>query len=291
MHRIVLISSEEEIVRNGIVEGYDAVMTNGRGGGGAAGSAVYVVREAVGVNMRNPISGHIWTLAVGLMRVAPRPIEIVVAREEVDAADDDDGEEQQEEEKVVVDAVMDGGYYQLEMGGGGSAATNNNSDLSPIRANLHHLPVSPGSMSSRGSDNEDAATTTTTSRATIMRNPFDDIDRFGVDRRITFHTQSLGIKLHRSPTEGIVHILHVNNNNSDTAPSTEQQQLSTTREGPSNGHLEAGDVILEVGGVDLRGKAIGPLEWADMVHFVRHIGRPLEILDAKVAVSRVGVVM
>ena len=35
------------------------------------------------------------------------------------------------------------------------------------------------------------------------------------------------------------------------------------------------------GGVDLRNNCIGVEEWADMVHFVRHVGRPLEMVMAR----------
>ena len=41
------------------------------------------------------------------------------------------------------------------------------------------------------------------------------------------------------------------------------------------------NVILEVGGLDLRNNCIGVEEWADMVHFVRHVGRPLEMVMAR----------
>ena len=42
-----------------------------------------------------------------------------------------------------------------------------------------------------------------------------------------------------------------------------------------------GDVILEMGGMDLRNNCIGAEEWAGMVHFVRHVGRLLEMVVAR----------
>eukprot|EP00985_Skeletonema_marinoi_P025820 scaffold19323_cov73-Skeletonema_marinoi.AAC.1 len=100
-----------------------------------------------------------------------------------------------------------------------------------------------------------------------VHDPYSDPERFGMERNIIFHTESLGVKLHRCPNEGIVQIMHV-----------EQCVSEKVRGGDDNGRLEVGDVIVEVGGVDLRHKFIGPLEWADMVYFVQNVGRPLDIV-------------
>lgn len=221
----------------------------GGGGGGGIGRTMGVIEgkiqegdvvlEAAGVNMRHPISGHMWKLTVGLMKVSPRPFEVVVAEEMAV------GNEEEASDDVVNVISHTGSYYQLDTTNAGAA--------------LHQLP---------GEDSPPPHP--------AVRNPFQDVDRFGPERTITFHTESLGIKLHRSPTEGIVHILHV-------APYKPfgESNAKGPREGPDDGHLEAGDTILEVGGVDLRGKVIGTLEWADMVYFIKQVGRPLEIVVAK----------
>ncbi len=49
----------------------------------------------------------------------------------------------------------------------------------------------------------------------------------------------------------------------------------------TGGFLKPGDTILEVGGVDLRGKVIGMAEWANMVHFIKHVTRPLAMVVLK----------
>ncbi|KAL7453443.1 hypothetical protein ACHAWC_005128 [Mediolabrus comicus] len=103
-----------------------------------------------------------------------------------------------------------------------------------------------------------------------LPDPYNDPGRFGTERTIIFHTDSLGVKLHRCPEEGIVQILNIDENVSDKA-----------RGGDDDGRLEVGDVIVEVGGVDLRHKFIGPLEWADMVYFVQNVGRPLDMIVAE----------
>ncbi len=222
-----------------------------------------IVLEAAGVNMRRPISDHMWKLTEGLMKVAPRPIEIIVATEKIENVA---SEMDQDGMASVYGASVYGTYYQLELGA--NAQTTD--------ATLHHLPGEECNSDEEGEQPHPSPE--------VFRNPFQDINRFGAERRILFHTQSLGVKLHRSPSEGIVRILSVtpykpfgndaNNNNND-------DQKKPVREGPDNGHLEAGDTIFEVGGVDLRGKVIGKLEWADMVHFIKHVHRPLEIIVAK----------
>ena len=228
-----------------------------------------VVLEAAGVNMRRPISDHMWQLTEGLMKVAPRPIEIVVATE-MEGGDEDaamttktniTSEMDQDGMASVYGASVYGTYYQLEMGE--NARTTD--------ATLHQLPGEE-----RNPSEEDLQP------SEVVRNPFQDIDRFGTERRIVFHTQSLGVKLHRSPSEGIVHILTVTPYKPfGGANSNDTTDGKPAREGPDNGHIEAGDTIFEVGGVDLRGKVIGKLEWADMVHFIKYVHRPLDMIVAK----------
>eukprot|EP00579_Thalassiosira_antarctica_P012764 CAMPEP_0201908140 /NCGR_PEP_ID=MMETSP0903-20130614/335_1 /ASSEMBLY_ACC=CAM_ASM_000552 /TAXON_ID=420261 /ORGANISM="Thalassiosira antarctica, Strain CCMP982" /LENGTH=1352 /DNA_ID=CAMNT_0048442415 /DNA_START=186 /DNA_END=4244 /DNA_ORIENTATION=- len=228
-----------------------------------------VLCEAAGVNMRRPISDHMWKLTTGLMKVAPRPIEIFVAviKPATSTSDSEDNSQ-------------DGSYYQLEVGE--NATTTN--------AAMHHLPGSPGAISpgAPGAQTSPGNISTlssppaspVTAPQAAVRNPFQDADRFGPERRMIFNTESLGIKLHRSPTEGIVHILHVTPYK-PFAFGGSNRDYKPPREGPDDGHLEPGDTILEVGGVDLREKAIGIAEWADMVHFIKHVGRPLGMVVSK----------
>ena len=232
-----------------------------------------VLCEAAGVNMRRPISDHMWKLTTGLLRVAPRPIEVRVAAPRTVATEDAESDEDEG------DSVCDGSYYQLELGDSADRAN----------AAVHRLPGSPGTVAPAAAavaaspgDISALSSPPITPRTPqpAMRDPFQDAGRFGPEeRRITFHTQSLGVKLHRSPTEGIVHVLHVAPYRPFTRP--DDCDPPRVREGPDGGYLEPGDVVLEVGGVDLRGKAIGVAEWADMVHFIRQVGRPLEVVVAK----------
>ncbi|KAL7535567.1 hypothetical protein ACHAXR_006577 [Thalassiosira sp. AJA248-18] len=225
-----------------------------------------VVLEAAGVNMRRPISEHMWNLTLGLMRVAPRPIEIIVAEEVELVSNKEDSDDDEEE---VRDA--DSSYFQLEAGGA-HATVHHLSGLSPGARRSPGATTSP--LSSPGNSPGGAPTTA------VVRNPFQDLNRFGTERTLTFHTESLGIKLHRSPTEGIVHILHVTPYKPFVS-GARNDGYKPPREGPDGGFLEAGDTIFEVGGVDLREKVIGVAEWADMVHFIKHVGRPLDLVVAK----------
>jgi len=379
-----------------------------------------VVCEAAGVNMRQPISSHMWKLTLGLLKVAPKPIEIKVARErglddnimeevEEDALEREnvttaerDGHEEEEKKaemehekgdvrrlssendaicnfipphdyysslqqmdgvssrsdsinsKQVQDpnesieiqineedkddsspfelpACCDGSYYQLEITCPANfqpdSISNAIQDLntSIMSATLHHLPGSAPSSpfatsaqrtyrSEEESKEQSTNTTTSSPKHIIVRNPWIEPNRFGPERTIIFHTESLGIKLHRSPTEGIVHILHVapyfqpkkrkplflSNGSDASQPIADHggddcdEDVKPPREGPDNGFLEPGDTIMEVGGVNIRRKIIGPNEWADMVHFIKYVGRPLDMVVAKDKLftrERAGVVM
>ncbi|KAL7551955.1 hypothetical protein ACHAWF_017039 [Thalassiosira exigua] len=227
-----------------------------------------VIREAAGVNLRSPVSARMWELTQGLMRVAPKPIEVTVAEE----VKDDIGRGQGGEVGGVLNVTEEGGegreaetsYYQLDVG--------------------HMAPcASPGARSSASSNRSQLSSPSRSPGASPgapIRTYFYDPDRFGTERTVVFHADSLGIKLHRSPSEGIVHILHVNPHE-PFQPGQRNDDYQPPREGPDDGRLDPGDAIVEVGGVDLRGKVIGVAEWADMVHFVKHVGRPLEMVVAK----------
>ena len=226
-----------------------------------------VVREMAGIDARRPISEHMWKLTLGLMRVAPRPIEVVVATER----DDDDDEVEEEESRMMVDSShggWDGGggaYYQLDVKG----------------AAFQRLPggVNPVDVDEETEDGgyDDAI---------VGRDPFQDVGRFGPERRVVFLHESLGVKLHRSPEEGIVRVLGVTyaaaeGEAREGRDDSHGGSPSSYNGGGRRGKIEPGDTIFEVGGVDLRNKHIGAPEWADMVHFIKHVGRPLEMVVAK----------
>ena len=194
-----------------------------------------IVCEVASVNLRHSISEHMFKLCLALMKVTPRPIEVVVKDEETQ----DIQQQRSQAYNVAGDDV-----------------------------------VISASSPKETHDQAEQEAEVDEEHPEITCNPFDDPQRFGEERKIVFHTESLGIKLHRSPHEGIVHVLHV-------APYQPLPDSKPPREGDYGGHLEQGDTILEVGGVDLRNKVIGQAEWADMVFFVKHVGRPLDMVVAK----------
>jgi hypothetical protein len=245
----------------GISTGYVRITSINADGGMVTGDVQLndVVIEAAGVNMRRPISEGMWKLTLGLMEVAPLPLEIVVAQQVDEPADrltnQDTG---MEEEKHT-------GYYQLE------TPNKYNVVNDPVlSAKLYHLEDSCDFT--HGSPSPPTPTESPPDSALVVRNPFLDHNRFGPERNIVFRTESLGVKLHRSSTEGIVHILHV---------TSYRPPQDSTMPSPRDGDLNEGDAIMEVGGVDLRNQFIGRLEWADMVHFIRYVERPLEMVVAK----------
>jgi hypothetical protein len=172
---------------------------------------------------------------------------------------------------MMVSSVGGDSYYQLDMaygatvhklggkrGGGGTKESH-----------PHEDDVGGGEVDDNGDIDAKVPT----------RDPFKDVGRFGPERRVVFHEDSLGVKLHRSPTEGIVRVLCLLATSTSTSNSLREGVID---DDDSKGEdVEPGDVILEVGGVDLRHKHIGAEEWADMVHFVKHVGRPLEMVVAR----------
>lgn len=226
-----------------------------------------IVCEIAGVNMRRPITEHMWKLTTGLMKVAPRPIEVIVAADESPA----EGEEDEKEangalKNVSQDKAREADNVDAEI-------TQTPSLVKQAMSMWQSLNLS--ATSTKEEEQHDASDTASMSEgnedSTVqLPDPYNDPGRFGMERTIIFHNDSLGIKLHRCPEEGIVQILHIDKNVSDKA-----------RGGDDDGRLEVGDVIVEVGGVDLRHKFIGPLEWADMVYFVQNVGRPLDMIVAE----------
>jgi len=224
-----------------------------------------IVCEIAGVNMRRPITEHMWKLTTGLMKVAPRPIEVIVAAEHVSQEDEEEtlgavGNVPKKDKADNIDADITQSPSLVKQ------AMTMWQSLNLNGASKEEFHESPGNGTS------DTASLSDGNEGSIVQfpDPYNDPERFGVERKIVFHTESLGIKLHRCPDEGIVQILHVDQNVSEKV-----------RHGDDGGRLEVGDVIVEVGGVDLRHKFIGPLEWADMVYFVQNVGRPLDIVVAK----------
>ena len=226
-----------------------------------------IVCEIAGVNMRRPITEHMWKLTTGLMKVAPRPIEVIVAADESPA----EGEEDEKEANGALhnlsqDKAREADNVDAEI-------TQTPSLVKQAMSMWQSLNLS--ATSTKEEEQHDASDTASMSEgnedSTVqLPDPYNDPGRFGTERTIIFHNDSLGIKLHRCPEEGIVQILNIDENVSDKA-----------RGGDDDGRLEVGDVIVEVGGVDLRHKFIGPLEWADMVYFVQNVGRPLDMIVAE----------
>ncbi|KAL7501552.1 hypothetical protein ACHAWT_009821 [Skeletonema menzelii] len=222
-----------------------------------------IVCEIAGVNMRRPITEHMWKLTNGLMKVAPRPIEVIVASEHT----------LQEGDEVELGAA--GNVPEKKSGNIDADITQTPSIVKQAMSMWQNLNLNGASKEeyhdSPGNGTSDTASMSDGNEGSTIQvpDPYSDPERFGLERNIIFHTESLGIKLHRCPNEGIVQILQVDN------------IYKHVRGGDNNGRLDVGDVIVEVGGVDLRHKFIGPLEWADMVYFVQNVGRPLDIVVAK----------
>ena len=246
-------------------DGYVRVVSTA--GGGMYGGTVHegdIICEIAGVNMRRPITEHMWKLTTGLMKVAPKPIEVVVAEEspvqedniEIPSAVQNVPEKKGDNVNVDTQGSQQPPFLVKQ-------AMSMWQSLNLNGASKEEFNESPGNGTSDTASMSDANEGSTVQ----LPDPYSDPERFGVERRVIFHTHSLGVKLHRCPNEGIVQILHV-----------DQCESKGVREGDDEGRLEVGDVIVEVGGVDLRHKFIGPLEWADMVYFVQNVGRPLDMV-------------
>ncbi|KAL7533567.1 hypothetical protein ACHAXR_005311 [Thalassiosira sp. AJA248-18] len=136
-----------------------------------------VVREVSDVNLRMPIDSAVWKLTVGLIKMAPRPLKFVVAREL----------QMSEEGELVVEGTA--------AAAADAAGRNNNMQEGagnhPTSSNTRQKPSPPSCHDARSN----AART-------------DDIARFGPTREIHFFESCLGVKLHHTP-EGYVQILSV----------------------------------------------------------------------------------
>lgn len=214
-----------------------------------------IVREVAGIDARRPISEHMWKLTLGLMRVAPRPIEVIIASErDPNSPIEEEDEEEAEERLMTSISNKASGYMQLDMMG--------------------EVILSPHDDEEKVDDNHK-----------IMHDPWKDEGRFGPERRVVFHEMSLGVKLQRIPDEGIVRVQRVSSTTKQSSSSPGVRDPPSPKEVYPDGEvrvgIKPGDTVFEVGGVDLRNKVIGILEWADMVHFIKHVGRPLEVVVAK----------
>lgn len=208
-----------------------------------------IVREVAGIDARRPISEHMWKLTLGLMRVAPRPIEVIIASERDPNSPIEEEDEEDEVDERLMTAMSNKalGYVQLDLTG--------------------EVILSPHDDGEEIDDSHK-----------ILHDPWKDEGRFGPERRVVFHEMSLGVKLQRIPDEGIVRVQRISSTTkqSSSSPGVRDPPDGEVREG-----IQPGDTVFEVGGVDLRNKVIGILEWADMVHFIKHVGRPLEMVVAK----------
>lgn len=179
-----------------------------------------VVREVSDVNLRMPIDSAVWKLTVGLIKMAPRPLKFVVARE------------------LSVD-VDDVDFAPMEYPG----------NLGDAMGQLQQTPCN-------NNTNDNSAT------------PMVD-SKFGPTREIVFLEPCLGVKLHHT-THGYVQILSVT-----PYKSFPNSPLART------GDIQAGDVVLEVGGVWNLREPIDSAKWGVLIKFIRETRRPLCMIVAE----------
>jgi len=90
--------------------------------------------------------------------------------------------------------------------------------------------------------------------------------RVGKERKVIFHSDQLGVKLNRG-ADGIVRILSIAPPNSD-------------RNVKREGEIQAGDILREAAGVDLR-RPLTNVMWSDTVALLKISPRPLVVLVAR----------
>lgn len=90
--------------------------------------------------------------------------------------------------------------------------------------------------------------------------------KFGPEREVMFISEALGIKLNRG-SDGIVRVLSV-------SPNTPSSPVAR------NGRIEAGDVVREAVGVDIR-RPITNIMWGDTVALIKMAPRPIILTVAK----------
>lgn len=90
--------------------------------------------------------------------------------------------------------------------------------------------------------------------------------KVGPERNVTFLSEALGIKLNRG-NDGIVRVLSV-------SPETASSKIARS------GTIEAGDVVREAAGVDIR-RPITNIMWGDTIALVKIAPRPITMIVAK----------
>ena len=93
--------------------------------------------------------------------------------------------------------------------------------------------------------------------------------KVGPERLVTFYSESMGIRLNRGASDGIVRIVAVKDIDADPGSPIARE-----------GRVELGDVLREAAGVDLR-RPITAVMWSDTVALIKISPRPLEVILAK----------
>ena len=93
--------------------------------------------------------------------------------------------------------------------------------------------------------------------------------KVGPERLVTFYSESLGIRLNRGASDGIVRVVAVKDVDADPGSPVARE-----------GHVELGDIVREAAGVDLRRPVTGVM-WSDTVALIKISPRPLELILAK----------
>ena len=93
--------------------------------------------------------------------------------------------------------------------------------------------------------------------------------KVGPERLVAFYSESMGIRLNRGASDGIVRIVAVKDIDADPGSPIARE-----------GRVELGDVLREVAGVDLR-RPITAVMWSDTVALIKISPRPLDLILAK----------
>ena len=93
--------------------------------------------------------------------------------------------------------------------------------------------------------------------------------KVGPERLVVFYSESMGIRLNRGASDGIVRIVAVKDIDADPGSPIARE-----------GRVELGDVLREVAGVDLR-RPITAVMWSDTVALIKISPRPLGLILAK----------
>ena len=249
-----------------------------------------IIRQVSDVNLRTPIDTAVWKLTVGLIKMSPRPLKFVVAKELLL----NDNEEVKEKDDGVLSSCKQ--QQQQKTGRRNYMGFKSGSEE---RQQRHQQP-----------DRSRSEQTTQEQSQHQHQTISSTINSGFKTRTINFHEAALGVKLHHS-TSGQVKVLSVTpyksfpNSPGASSGSIDNEHKSSSSDASRSGdEIYEGDIVLEVRGSigsssanndnegmrcwNLLATEDKPIDaetwWCELIMFIRESDRPLCMVVTEVVI-------